>query len=403
MKTRKIYLTIIICLLSVITKGQWTILDTLSSTPQIMKSHNNAIYLGTSVDGIFQSNDYGENWNSINGNGLTDLRIRSIEFNEDNIYVGTMGGGIFYSTDNGSNWQELNNGLSDLEVLDIKVYDDFIFAATYGGGIYRSNNNGQNWTYISDSLPDNYFSYLLTTNNGIYAGSKYGGGGIYFTEDYGETWIERNNGVPMNPWNPEKYADISSFCKNNNAIFVSIWGRGIIMSQDLGESWETLDVVNYYIWKIANYDTIIFAGHNGTGFSISIDNGQNWKFDNEGIEIKDLYSILFFDDYIFAGSKQGHIYRKSIFEYITDIKIQNNDFNCMIYPNPNIGDFWIPINNTNCKNILINVYDIVGNIVLSNSYRNYNQKINLQINEKGFFIIETIYNNKRNIQKIIIK
>ena len=66
------------------------------------------IFAGTQENGVWRSDDYGNNWTEIN-DGLTDQNIRSLLVNPDNsqIFAGTFNNGIFRSTDNGDRWKQI--------------------------------------------------------------------------------------------------------------------------------------------------------------------------------------------------------------------------------------------------------------------------------------------------------
>jgi hypothetical protein len=56
---------------------------------------------------------------------------------------------------------------------------------------------------------------------------------------------------------------------------------------------------------VAIRDSSIFAGTNGDGIYVSIDNGENWNSVNEGLQSKVIHTILINGNSIFAGTETG--------------------------------------------------------------------------------------------------
>ena len=78
-----------------------------------------------------------------------------------------------------------------------------------------------------------------------------------------------------------------------------------------------------------------------------------------------------------------------------------------IYPNPNNGVFSLQINDVENKDLNLNVYNVIGQVVYSEKIENVsnlNKEINLSHLEKGIYNL-SVFNNKglKNTKKIIIK
>ncbi len=404
MKKRTLLFIVISILSSITVYSQWIKLDSLALIVKTLNSNNNIIYAGTAQEGLFMSNDNGYTWTSMNNSGLNDLRINKIEFKDTLIFVATWDG-IYCTSDNGISWLDRSSGLQNTEVTDLIIYENWIFACTYGGGIYRSNDNGLSWFAINNGLNETYFDCLHSSNEGIYVGSIYGGGGIYYTDNYGENWIEKNNGIPNNPWNPDKYADIRDFTQNGDTIYASVWGHGIVKSENFGDSWEIINTLNYFIWDITNFENNLFAGHNGAGFSKSNDGGVSWEFINNGLENLDLYSLHIFNDQIYTGTWSGAIYSQPISSIIT--AISKNDFlnNFRIFPNPNNGEFYIENKNVNSNNDFeLSILDANLNVIYKEQQSKINGKykvMNPKLKSGMYFLkIRTI--NDVSLHKIVV-
>lgn len=136
-------------------------------------------------------------------------------FSGSNIFAATWGGGIFLSVNGENSWTPINNGLpSVLFIRKLQVSDTKIIAAT-SYGVYITTNKGNNWN--SAGLPQSDILSLAVSGTDIFAGTSYEG--IFFTNNYGTTWISKNQGFPQPPG---VYAMIIA----NNYIFLSYYYSG---------------------------------------------------------------------------------------------------------------------------------------------------------------------------------
>ena len=88
---------------------------------------------------------------------------------------------------------------------------------------------------------------------------------------------------------------------------------------------------------------------------------------------------------------------------INNIDATNNSLN--IYPNPNNGQFKIELNLENYNNANLNVYDVYGKLVISESYNNIksiNKMYNFNNLQSGIYFIKVISNDKVYSEKFII-
>ncbi len=97
------------------------------------------IYMSTISDGVFVSNDGGENW-GIGNIGLTSLEIYSLAIDPQmpgTLYVGTADSGVFKSDDGGWSWSAVNDGLTNLEIWSLAVDPQTpttLYAGSWEGG-----------------------------------------------------------------------------------------------------------------------------------------------------------------------------------------------------------------------------------------------------------------------------
>ncbi|HEY5124404.1 MAG TPA: T9SS type A sorting domain-containing protein [Ignavibacteria bacterium] len=213
------------------------------------------IFAGTQNNSIYLSTNNGSTWNALSG-GPSD--VRSFLINGSNIFAGTNNSGVYLSTNNGMNWNALAG--SPNGVMCFSIDGSNIFAAA--GGVCLSTNNGVNWNYLPGSpsafglaINGTYIfantngmtsEVYLSTNNGVnwwqtaslglyvavpiitFSGNNLFAGtsnGVYLTQNYGLSWIEKNQGFGTIPF-------VSSLLVANNYIFAgtnnqSVWRRNL--------------------------------------------------------------------------------------------------------------------------------------------------------------------------------
>ena len=201
-------------------------------------------YAGTSPQGLFNSEDNGDNWNSIDsfnegeiwhswcpvhpGEGLKYQKVHSINIdinNKDHLIVGMASGGTFESIDMGKTWDAINSGIHNITregvpgdcgfdphcVLQHPMDSNRIYQQNQCG-IFRMDLPTKTWTHIGDNIEvgDIGFSICLnpTDPETLWAFPMEGtdiwsrvctGGrpGVYCTVDGGNSWFRQDIGLPM--------------------------------------------------------------------------------------------------------------------------------------------------------------------------------------------------------------
>jgi len=77
-----------------------------------------------------------------------------------------------------------------------------------------------------------------------------------------------------------------------------------------------------------------------------------------------------------------------------------------IYPNPNNGEFSIQVNSSSLNNILVEVYDLRGRLILNKSYNNsgsFNEKLNLGNAQSGIYLVNVNDGSRKSTKKIVIQ
>ncbi len=264
----------LILLMSKHVNSNWRKVEEVVGSSCIL-SFENIILVG-SDNGIYRSFDNGSNW-SHDPIDKQYPTITDLCKNENYIFAGTYNG-VYTSTDTGKNWISLGPPVS---ILSVYAKDSIVLACMHGGGLYRSENNGQSWTEIDGN---HYYSYLLHDNK-IFAGTFTG---IYVSIDNGLTW----DFAAL----PNRIT--TSLSKNNSYFFAVNYTYGIYRSDDYGISWvesnQGLPLDDLHPYTVFAKDNLIFAGFTSNKIYLSTDNGGNWKDFSDGIDIdEETYHVKF--------------------------------------------------------------------------------------------------------------
>ena len=225
---------------------------------------------------IFRSEDQGENWKEIYTSPSAGPIIISITIDKKSpniIYATTSGNEALKSSDGGVSWKNIY--LDDTPI--VKISEDasdnnLIYFVTDGRKVFRSKNGGSDFENITDKvdtdkdnktpsrLSGRNFDILETdpfrANNVYLAGE----GGIVLSQDAGETW--KKISVLNNPQNfPIKALAIDPKDSTNLVYGAS---KAIYKSNDGGVNWitsqfDTKKTANVIVYDLSN-PNVVYAG-----------------------------------------------------------------------------------------------------------------------------------------------
>jgi photosystem II stability/assembly factor-like uncharacterized protein len=162
----------------------------------------------TTKTGLYRSADDGTSWENL---GVPREEVFSVVMapNGDRLYAGTHPAHLYVSTDDGDTWDELE-GFQDLPSRDewhtprhrneahirsLGVHPDTperVIAGVEVGGIHVSDDSGETWTERRDGLQDDVH-HVLVLDAEEYVASC--GGGLYRTQDSGESWTRLDTDI----------------------------------------------------------------------------------------------------------------------------------------------------------------------------------------------------------------
>jgi photosystem II stability/assembly factor-like uncharacterized protein len=244
----------------------------------------NVFYMGTAGGGVWESDDYGQNWKNISDKDFKSNNIGAMAIAPSNskvIYVGTgdsaprntvlTGEGIYKSTDGGKTWTYM--GLGETHIISRILVDpgnpDVVYVAALGHlfgsnpdrGVFKTTDGGHTWQkilYVNDetgaislamdpSNPSVVYASMWQISRTHWTFSSGGpGSGIYKTTNGGANWtnISHNQGLPTGIFGRTGIAVAPSQPSVVYALIQADYkgqAGGLFRSEDAGQSWKLVN------------------------------------------------------------------------------------------------------------------------------------------------------------------
>lgn len=263
-------------------------------------SDPNVLVAGT-LEGVFRSQDAGEQWQRISPEGHPEIRnLESIAIDPRNpavIYAGTWH--LPWKTrDGGAHWTSIRKGLLDDSDIFSLVVDASNPAVLYIGactGIYRSESGGESWEKIQGIPNSSRRTQTLVLDprnpNVLYAGTTEG---LWRTQNSGQSWQRLTshtwiiNAIVLDPRDP-------------GHLYLGMDRAGVMESRDGGRNFRG---ANYGFAQRQVSRLVADAGEPGRFYAALLhdgefggvyttnDNGAQWRQMSEGLEGRDVLSLL---------------------------------------------------------------------------------------------------------------
>ncbi len=179
-----------------------------------------------------------------NISGVEILTIAVDPTNPSVVYLGSMDNGIFVSNDGGEDWNKI------VEFLPVKIYglaiNPFNSQTIYATGvlgkrgkIFRTDDGGKNWLEIYSEPADGtvVISLAISKTNPqiVYAGTS--GGMIIRTSDGGSTW--ENSYIGKSPITKIVFDE-----RNESAMYFLAFKEGVLTTKNGGNDFEFIGIEN---------------------------------------------------------------------------------------------------------------------------------------------------------------
>lgn len=176
-------------------------------------------------------------------------------YNNSRMLLGTFPQGIYMSNDGGENWKESNIGWTNDGVFSLICHPDnpeIVYAGTYNG-VNRSLDFGKHWEMWDNGMPDEQWVFSIDFDPAnpdiMYACSKNGEnegrgsenfhGTVVKSTDNGENWFEITSGLANENERPSKeFYKIIVDHYNSDILYLACQDMGIYISYDAGNSWQ---------------------------------------------------------------------------------------------------------------------------------------------------------------------
>ena len=302
------------------------------------------IFAGTG-GGIFRTTDNGSNWVLLT-NGISDSNyVYSLATLDSNIFAGTDFSGLYLSTNFGVTWTEIGGGLIN-HVNTLTIDGMNVYAGT-GNGVFRSTNLGETWSsHVLDSI---WVYSILAEGTRLWVGSSHG---VFFSKNTGINWEQINNGA-LN-------TTVFSFVKNESNIYAGT-DSGIYVIPIDSITWTKISDLTF-VFSILSINNNLLAG-TAHGIFLSTTNGSNWTEVDSGMTNKDVNTLIFMDDYLYAGTWDSGVWKRPLNEITSVESVQSKLSNYKLfqnYPNPFNSSTTIKFEIPKDGLVTLKIYNILG-------------------------------------------
>ena len=173
----------------------------------------NTLYVGTTDEGLFKSEDGGGSWDKLAGIEHPRVTAVAVTPTDGAVYAGTEPSALFVSRDGGESWRELEGmrnlpsaptwsfpprpWTSHVRAIALSHADpDLVVAGIELGGVVRRTDGGETW---QDQRPGAQADCHSLAAHPEATGLLYeaGGGGFALSHDFGNSWESADEGMGL--------------------------------------------------------------------------------------------------------------------------------------------------------------------------------------------------------------
>jgi photosystem II stability/assembly factor-like uncharacterized protein len=255
------------------------------------------IFVGTTGQGIWRSQDGGESWTRLRPALYAETEVRALAAHPTHaqqVYAGTEIG-LYASADSGETWRELESPMRGREIWSLAISagdPPTIYAGTRPSAAFRSRDGGRHWEQLAVPLAAECPAVGIPRVTALqidplnpetlWLGVEVDG--MRRSRDGGGTWEVIKDGLA----NPDIHGMAIS-AGTPKTVFVST-NNEIYVSDDDGKSWQPLRIRDQFPWVYCrgmavkpDNPQVIFVGNGdaaagSTGaIQRSLDGGKTWS------------------------------------------------------------------------------------------------------------------------------
>jgi hypothetical protein len=200
---------------------------------------------------LFRTTDNGKTWSDSLNFDLGVITWLEIDHNNpSSLYINVLGQGVYKSNNMGDDWALLNSKELTHPDIDPQNSNIWYILDKKRSLLYKSLDSGLTFKTIKNGLPETSWdapifaihpmnSSILYLFAGTYSNPT---NGLYRSADGGENWEKLNYGLP---WYAQGLDNISFDPNNPAAVYLTRYDPGgmvnyVLMSTDYGNNWKTL-------------------------------------------------------------------------------------------------------------------------------------------------------------------
>lgn len=252
-----------------------------------------SVFIGTVDNGIFKSNDSGEQWEPRTFPPKKVYRFTADVTNPDRMFAtGVIAnfGKVFRTKDGGETWQDVYTepgaGTVIVSLAQSRWNPETLFIGTSAGTIVRSNDGGDTWKNVGSGIdgPITEIVFDASVQTRVYAlvyEKK-----VYRSDDSGLTWVdplvEATKGTTATAARVSGQVSLVADPYHSGRLYMGT-KKGLYRSLDTGINWEKVNIIEsaekFPIRAIAvnpkNSNEISFVS--GHTFYKSTNSGDTWS------------------------------------------------------------------------------------------------------------------------------
>lgn len=321
-----------------------------------------------------------------------------------------LGDKMYYSSDQGTTWVQTSGALKGTKGSVALSYDGtkILHCPDNASAVYRSADNGATWTKstgigfntvpVSDPVTNNKF-YVYDSNSGDLMVSIDGGAAFSKAANAGSGGSKIIRAVPGKAghlWIAKKGGGLIRTTNGGTSYTTPSASVTAALAVGIGKAAPSATYPTIYIWGTVSGVEGVFS---------SIDEGLTWTRIND--EANEFGGIGNGNFVIGDMNIYGRVYMSTVGRGIVygdsdpnlgldDLGINTtaNELGISVIPNPAKDYFQIKLpENTNDTTVKVAVYDVLGKLLLQNTYDVQNNKVDVFFNEisnvsKGLFLVK---------------